>query len=159
MTAPVFAVTLMLALAQTQPREVTFQGCMTPGIDKDTYILNPVTVLAEPQGGLLPEAAHGRRVFFWFDNDGELRKNGGRMVEVRGTVTGLEESEIELKAGRQKDGGLIVEFEGPGRDVRAPNATVGSAVGTGGRVVPEKNDLKAYLVRITVKEVKATGTC
>ena len=34
---------------------------------------------------------------------------------MRGKFQKLEKSEIELKAGPQKDGGLIVEFEGPGK--------------------------------------------
>jgi hypothetical protein len=36
---------------------------------------------------------------------------------------------------------------------------VGTSVGTGGRVEPEKHDIKTYLLRIDVQSVKATGTC
>jgi len=159
MTATWLAATMILALAQAQPREITFQGCVTPGLDKGTYVLSPVTHIMGPDAGLVPEVAHGRRVLFWLDNDAEVRKYPGRMVEVQGQFTDIKESEIELKAGRQKDGGLIVEFEGHGKDVRVPNATVGTATGTGGRIEPGKNDIKTYLLRIDVKAVKATGTC
>ena len=82
------------------------------------------------------------------------------MVEVRGEFSGLEESEIELKAGRQDKGGMVVEFEGPGRDVRVPNAAVGDAIGTSGRTVPEKDDIKTYLAHVDVKQVRViTGSC
>jgi hypothetical protein len=54
---------------------------------------------------------------------------------------------------------LVVEFEGPGKDVKASNSTVGPAVGTAGRVVPEKNDVPTYLAHINVKEVKLMGEC
>jgi len=159
MTSTLLAVTMLLALGQAQPREITFQGCVTPGLDKGTYVLTSVAHLMGPDAGLVPEVAHGRRVLFWLDNDSDVRKYPGRMVEVQGRFKDIEESEIELKAGHHKDGGLIVEFEGPGKDVRAPNATVGTSVGTGGRVEPEKHDIKTYLLRIDVQSVKATGTC
>ena len=159
MTATLLAATMALAFAQAEPREITFHGCVKPGLDRDTYILSPVTHLVNPAAGLVPEVAHGRRVFFWLDNDAELHKHAGRMVEVQGRVAELKESEIEVKAGRHKDGGVIVEFEGPGKDVRSSNAAAGAGVGTGGRTVPEKNDTKTYLLRIDVTAVKATGAC
>jgi len=82
------------------------------------------------------------------------------MVEVRGTFDGLKESEIEMKAGRQRDGGLVVEFEGPGPDVKVPNAQVGAAIGTAGRTEPEKDDIKTYLAIVDVKQVRViSGTC
>jgi hypothetical protein len=89
-----------------------------------------------------------------------VKKHIGRMIEVRGQFSGLEESEIELKAGAQDRGGLVVEFEGPGRDVKVPNAAVGGAIGTSGRTEPEKNDVKTYLAYVDVKQVRViTGSC
>jgi hypothetical protein len=82
------------------------------------------------------------------------------MVEVTGTPAGLEESEVELKAGRQKGGGLVAEFEGPGRDVKASNETVGQALGTSGRTASEKNDIKTFLMKVKVESVRpVAGTC
>lgn len=97
----------------------------------------------------MPEFAHGRQVFFWLSND----------AEVRGEFSGIKESEIEIKAGRHKDGGLIVEFEGPGKDVRSSTTATGAAVDTAGGAKPEKNDIKTYLLRVDVKAVMTTGTC
>lgn len=159
MTAAFIAATMVLALGQSAPRDITLHGCVTPAQDPGTYFLSSVTHVTDPNGGQIPEMAHGRRVFFWLDNDEDVRKNMGRMVEVRGRFSAIEESEAELKAGRHKDGGLIVEFEGPGKDVRAPDGAAGVSVGTAGRVTPERNDVKTYLMRVDVKSVKATGSC
>lgn len=156
---PLFASQQSPAQRQTQQRQITFHGCVTAGLEKGTYVLAPVTHLVAPDAGQIPEFAHGRQIFFWLDDDGEVKTHVGRLVEVRGEFAAIEESEIEIKTGRHKDGGVIVEFEGPGRDVRASSAASGAAVGTSGAPAPEKNDIKSYLLRIDVKSVKATGTC
>ena len=145
--------------ANSTKQQITFHGCVTPGVDTGTYVMTDVMAVPGPGGATMPEVAHGRRVLFWLHNDDDLKTHMGRMVEVRGEFRDLEKSEIELKAGPQKDGGLVVEFEGPGKDVRASNDTVGIAVGTAGRVVPEKNDVPTYLAHINVEEVKLMGEC
>lgn len=169
MKSTLFAAALLAAaaplIASQQPavepsslRQITFHGCVTPGIDKGTYVLAASYVL-EPEAGRVPEFAHGRQVFFWLDDDADIRENIGRTVEVRGEFASIEESEVEIKAGRHKDGGLIVEFEGPGKDLRTSAATSGVAVGTAGARTPEKNDIKSYLLRVDVKSVTSMGTC
>jgi hypothetical protein len=141
-------------------RSVTLQGCVTPGVDKNTVALTSVNEIAEPGKSVMPAEAHGRRVVFWLMPDKELVNHAGQKVEVRGDAGKIEESEIELKAGRHQQGGLIVEFEGPGKDVKVPNAAVGSAIGTAGRTDAEKNDVKTFLIRVNVKDVKTLeGTC
>jgi hypothetical protein len=140
-------------------KEITLQACVMAGVDKDTYYMTRATEVTPSGGARLPEGAHGRRVLFWLHDDNDVRKHIGQLVEVKGTWRDLEKSEIELKAGRQKDGGLIVEFEGPGKDVLAPNSVVGPAVGTAGRAVPEHDDIPTYLVNVDVKEVRAMGAC
>jgi len=145
--------------ASSTEKKITFHGCVMPGVDRDTYVMTQVMEIPGPGGATMPEYAHGRRVLFWLHRDDDVKKHVGHMIEVRGGFRDLEKSEIELKAGTQKDGGLIVEFEGPGKDVRASNSTVGPAVGTAGRVVPEKNDVPTYLANINIEEVKVIGEC
>lgn len=161
------AIALLLAaapLASAQSgssKEVTLHGCVIAGETPGTYAMTNVVETPGANGtAVMPEVAHGRRVLFWLKNDDNVKKHIGRMVEVRGTFDGLKESEIEMKAGRQRDGGLVVEFEGPGRDVKVPNAEVGAAIGTAGRTEAEKNDIKTYLAMVDVKQVRViTGTC
>ena len=158
--AMALAVTPLAAAQQrADDKEVTIHGCVIPG-ERGTYAMTNVTEVPGPGGSVMPEYAHGRRILFWLRNDDNVRKHIGRMVEVRGRFAGLEESEIELKAGRQDKGGLVVEFEGPGRDVRVPNAQVGAAIGTTGRTEAEKDDVKTYLAYVDVRQVRViTGSC
>ena len=153
------AVGLSSVAATAQQNQIAFHGCVTPGVDAGSYVMTNLMEMPEPGGSTMPEVEHGRRILYWLDNDDDVKKHIGGMVEVRGEFTKLEKSEIELKAGRQKDGGLIVEFEVPGKDVRASNAAVGAAVGTAGRVDAEKNDIPTFLAHIDVKSVKAMGAC
>ena len=160
-----------LALAQAQgssatqtnanvKNDVTLQGCVTPGVDKGTVALTQVNEIAQPGRSVMPAEAHGRRVIFWLMPDTELAKHVGHMVQVRGKTDKIEESEIELKAGHQQSGGLVVEFEGPGKDVKLPNEVIGSTIGTAGRTTPEKNDIKTFLIRVNVDSVQALeSTC
>jgi hypothetical protein len=140
-------------------RVITLRGCVTPGVDKGSYVLTHLEEVTEPGQSAMPAQAHGRRVVFWLDHDSDVKRDIGQSVEVRGRLSKFEDSEIELKAGPAKDGGLLAEFEGPGKDVEIPNATVGDAVGTTGRTVPEKKDVKTLLVRVAVDTVLPTGPC
>jgi hypothetical protein len=140
----------------SEPREITLRGCVVPGLDKDTFVLTHVTEVPPASGSVMPATAHGQRVVFWLDEKDDLLKHANSAVEVRGTFDGFEESEIELKAGSHPDGGLIAEFEGPGKDVRVANQTVAGAIGTSGRTEPEKDDIKTMLVKVDVKDVQAT---
>jgi hypothetical protein len=168
MSWPLIALAMLLALvpvagasqqANSTKRQMTFHGCVMPGVDRGTYVMTDVMQLPGSSGATMPEVAHGRRVLFWLHNDDDVKKHIGHMVEVRGEFRDLEKSEIELKAGPQKQGGLIVEFEGPGKDVRASHDAAGAAVGTAGRTVPERNDVPTYLAHINVENVKVVGEC
>ena len=144
----------------SESREITLRGCVVPGLESGTYVLSHVTEVPAAGGSAMPAAAHGRRVVFWLDERDDVLKHANSGVEVRGTFDEVEESEIELKEGAHPDGGLIAEFEGPGEDVKVPNAAVAGAIGTSGRSEPEKNDIKTMLVKVDVKDVKAIDhTC
>ena len=134
---------------------ITLRGCVVPGADKGTYVLTHVTEVPPAGRSAMPETAHGRRVVFWLDKHDELLKHANHAVEVTGKLDGAEESEIELKNGDRKDGGLLAEFEGPGKDVRVPNETVGRAIGTTGRASSDKSDVKTMLLKVKVADVKA----
>ena len=140
--------------------KITLHGCVRPGIDKDTVLMTDVIEVTDAGQSALPADAHGRKVLFWLDRDEALKAHVGDMVQLTGVQGGLEKSEIELKPGRQKGGGLVAEFEGPGRNVKAPNDIVGPAIGTSGRVAAEKNDVPTFLVKVKVDNVRAVnGTC
>jgi hypothetical protein len=138
-------------------KPLTLRGCVAPGVDKRTYVLTQLSEATRGGQSAMPDSAHGRRVVFLFDKKDEMLKHVNQAVEVTGTINGFEESEIELKNGDAPDGGLLVEFEGPGKDVRVSNAAAGGVVGTGGRTTPDKNDIKTMLVKVKVTGVIVTA--
>ena len=139
---------------------ITLAGCVRAGVDKDTVLMTDVVEVATAGRSAMPAEAHGRKVLFWLDRDEQLKAHVGHKVEVTGIQDGFETSEVELKTGRQKDGGLVAEFEGPGRDVKASNDVVGQAIGTSGRQEAGKDDVPTLLVKVKVGAVRpATGTC
>jgi hypothetical protein len=156
--APIAAAQQSPTAAPAANGKITLQGCVRPAVDKDQVLVTDVTEVVGAGQSAIPTEAHGRKVIFWLDRDEALKPHVGHMVEVTGTQGKIENSEIELKAGRQKDGGLVVEFEGPGKDVKASNAVVGQPLGTSGRVTPEKNDVKTFLIHVKVDSVRPLTT-
>lgn len=146
--------------APASSEKITLQGCVRPALDKGQVLVTDVTEITNAGQSAIPAEAHGRKVIFWLDRDDALKPHVGHMVEVTGTKGKIENSEVELKEGRQKDGSLVVEFEGPGKDVKASNDVVGQPLGTSGRVTPEKNDIKTFLVHVKVDNVRPLpATC
>ena len=160
-----FATVPLLAAPQSSPQpspdsRITLQGCVRSGLESGTVLMTDVTEVTTGGQSAVPEEAHGRKVIFWLDKDDPLKSHVGHRVEVTGTRGSVEKSEIELKQGHQKTGGLVVEFEGPGHDVKASNSVVGGALGTSGRTQPEKDDIKTFLYKVKVDDVRALpGTC
>lgn len=140
---------------ESDVKEITLRGCVTPAEGDDQFVLTRVIEVASPAGSTIPSSAHGRKVVFWLDDDDALAQHANKGVEVRGEIDGFEESEIEFKAGPHKEGGLLVEFEGPGDDVVIAQSKVADAIGTSGREEAEKDDIKTMLVKVDVKDVKA----
>jgi hypothetical protein len=132
--------------------DIRLRGCVVPGLDKGTFALTRVSQVEPNEPFAIPPVADGRRVVFWLSDASKLRDYVGRMVEVRGKADDkAEESEIEIKSG-PRDGGLIVEFEGPGKDVRVPGEAVADAIGTSGRADAGK-DIKTFVVKVDVDDV------
>ena len=158
--APIAAQQAAPTPAPASSGKITLQGCVRPAVDKNQVLVSDVTEVTATGQSAIPAEAHGRKVIFWLDRDDALKPHVGHMVEITGTKGKIENSEVELKEGRQKDGSLVVEFEGPGKDVKASNDVVGQPLGTSGRVTPEKNDIKTFLVHIKVDSVRPlTASC
>ena len=135
------------------PGMVTLRGCVTPGAEMDSFVLTRVQEVT-PGKSAMPAEAHGRRVIFWLDDEKAIAPHSGKTVEVHGMLGQVEQSEVELKIGRYRDGGLLVEFEGPGKDVVASADTIPAPVGTTGSAAPGRNDLKTFLVHVKVNDVR-----
>jgi hypothetical protein len=159
----VMAFTTVLALSPAlasaeDVKDITLRGCVVRGVEKDTFALTRVTEVQKNGLSTIPSASQGHRVVFWFNKDDDFKKHVAEMVEVKGEMGEIKESEIELKPGKQKDGGLVAEFEGPGKDVKVPNDVIGTAIGTAGDV--SKKDIKVFLIKVDVDDVKRVdGDC
>lgn len=125
---------------------VTLQGCVIAGQKKDTYLLSQVK---EWPTGLSQMGKHGARMY-WIDKRGdEMKAHLGHTIQLTGKITDVEKSEIELKPG--EDGtGLLVEIEGPGRDVVTPAINAGVNPATS----PNAHDIPITLLRLKVEELK-----
>jgi hypothetical protein len=136
---------------------IVLRGCVVPGENSGTYVMTHVSEVAQAGRSAMPDEAHGRRVVFWLDRKSDMLKHQNKAVTVKGSIVGYKDSEIELKNGDTKDGDLLAEFEGPGKDVKVPNQVVGDAVGTSGRTTAEKNDVKTMLVKVKVSDIQETS--
>ena len=122
---------------------VTLQGCVTAGEKEDTWVLTNVRewpISATDMG------KYGKR-YYWLDKLGkDLRAHGGHTIQITGKITGVEKSEIDIKSG-EANGGMNVEIEGPGKDVRttAENAQVGAITG---------KDIPITLLKVKVDDLK-----
>ena len=134
----------------TVGQSVTLISCVEKGQKADTYILtNVADVPVHP-------ATMGK-VVYWLDDVKPLRSHVGHQVRVRGTVTEVKQGEMEIKAGDDGRGGLNVEIEGPGRDVRTAASKAG--VASPGQS-PAKGDIKTTLVKLKVDDVTmAAASC
>lgn len=162
----VIAAATVLALAPTlasaeDVKDITLRGCVVRGVEKDTFAITNVTEIKKDGLSTIPSSTQGHRVILWFNNDGKFKEHVGELIEVKGEMGEIKETEIELKAGKQKDGGLVAEFEGPGKDVKVSNDVIGSEIGTAGRTEGDKGkkDLKAFLVKVDVDDVKRISNC
>jgi hypothetical protein len=157
-----FVMVLLTALTASAQvvakRDITLRGCVVPGVEKDSFVITQTKEVTKDDQSAIPATMNGRHIIFWLNDSDELKDHVGRMVEVKGEIQGIEESEIEFKAGSHKDGGLIVEFEGPGDDVKVASEALGGAVGTSGTA--DGKNLKTFVIRIDVEDVdQVEGTC
>lgn len=122
---------------------VTLQGCVSAAKDKDTWVL---TNVSEWPMSTTDMGKFGKR-YYWLDKVGkDLRQHGGHTIQVTGKITEVKKSEIDIKSG-EADGGMNVEIEGPGKDVKttAENAQVGALTG---------KDIPITLLKVKVDDIK-----
>jgi hypothetical protein len=122
---------------------VTLQGCVSAAEAKDTWVL---TNVHEWPMSTTDMGKYGKR-YYWLDKLGkDLRQHGGHTIQVTGKITEVKKSEIDIKSG-DADGGMNVEIEGPGKDVKttAENAQVGALTG---------KDIPITLLKVKVDDIK-----
>ena len=130
---------------------IAIEGCVTAGENDDTFVLGAVREIP----GRPVET--GLRRVYWLDDVDELEGKVGQVVRVDGRIDGIEEGKMDVKPGKADDGGTIVELEGPGRDVDATPATIGTAGAAGRTAEAPKTSLT--VIRLDVDKVTIVRAC
>ena len=131
---------------------VTLQGCVTAAEKKETYVL---TGVREWPAGKSEMGKFGPRMY-WIDKTAkDLKGHLGHTVQLTGKITDVEKSEMEIKTG-ESGAGIVVEIEGPGRDVVTSPKNAGVSPATR----PNKDDIKITLLKLHIDELKMmSSTC
>lgn len=139
----------MMALAGTasqdvngQDQKVTITGCAVKGT-------------GDGDGFLLANGADMKaRVLYWLDDDDdEVQKFIGQLVEVTGEVEGdVKRGEIEVE---RENGMIELEIKAGDRKATVKLADVPSAIGTSGAVKDRETELPYLVRKLDVKSAKS----
>jgi hypothetical protein len=146
--------------------KVTVVGCAVKGNgDGDGFLLaNSVeqttrtTVTPTPAGAAVSQtttnALKPARILYWLDDDDhEVAKLMGQLIEVTGEVEGdIKRGEIEIE---RENGMIELEIKAGGRKANVKLADVPSAVGTSGSVKDHEVELPYLVRKLDVKSAKS----
>jgi hypothetical protein len=151
----VFAFNTNAQVVKQHGDDITVRGCVTPGAKSG---LSPEQTLVWSRGDMMlsnvMSAGEGDRlaqhVFYWLDDDEDLAKHVGQMVEVTGDLGDFKKGEIEVK----KDGdftNIEMKLGGKTEKARVPTSWFGTA--------PREGEWDIVSRRIDVDHVKVLGAC
>jgi hypothetical protein len=161
---------IRIAAAETQEK-VTLTGCAVKGNgDGDGFLLaNSVeqttrtTSTPTPSGSTVSSTTatemKSARILYWLDDDDdEVAKLMGQLVEVTGEVEGdVKRGEIEVE---RENGMIELEIKADGRKANVKLADVPSAIGTSGSVKDREVELPYVVRKLDVKSAKSIApTC
>ena len=142
---------------------ITMRGCLQK-VSGDSTTAPPMLVwtrsdlmmaglkAAEPNSpAAIGTTGMGERVFYWLDDEEDLSKHLGRMVEIKGELKDFEKGEIEVK--REGEFTEIqLELGGKKEKARVPVSWIGPT---------SKRDQEFDIVarRIDVEKVRVIGDC
>ena len=135
---------------------VTLQGCVTAAEKKDTYVL---TGVKEWPAGNSEMGKYGPRMY-WIDKSAkDLKGHLGHTVQLTGKITDVEKSEMEIKTG-ESGAGIVVEIEGPGKDVKTSPANANVDMSKRAGIKSGEKDVKITLLKLHIDELKMmSSTC
>ena len=129
-----------------QDQEVTIVGCAVKGNgDGDGFLLANIT------------AANPTRVLYWLDDDDdEVEKLMGQLVEITGKVEGdIKRGEIEVE---RENGMIELEIKAGDRKANVKLADVPAAIGTAGAVKDRETELPYVVRKLDVKSAKSVAS-
>ena len=138
---------------------VTLTGCVVPTSQssrptliwtRGEIMLAGVDAAAGAPTNPIGTAGVSGRVFYWLDNDEDLRKHIGQRVEIKGELEDFEEGEIQVK----RDGAFTdieLEIDGHTEKARVPTAWLGTA--------PDEAEFKIVAREVDVDDIRVLGSC
>jgi len=144
--------------------DITVRGCITRGATRSP---DAPSMLVWSRSDIMLEAARALdapravgasgvagRVFYWLDDDDDLSRHVGRMVEVKGDLEDFEKGEIEIS----RDGAFTeieLDLDGRKEKARIPSARLGPPRAAG------DHDIEFDIVarKIDVDDVRVLGPC
>ena len=149
--------------------KVTLTGCAVKGNgDGDGFLLaNSVeqttrtTTTPTPAGSTVSSTTTTNemkpaRILYWLDDDDhEVAKLMGQLIEVTGEVEGdVKRGEIEVE---RENGMIELEIKADGRKANVKLADVPSAIGTAGAVKDHETELPYVVRKLDVKSAKSVA--
>jgi hypothetical protein len=136
--------------------EITIRGCVgrvSPGGPTDERMLvwtRGDIMLSSPSA--LRSGQLAERVFYWLDDDDneDLSKHIGQMVEIKGDLDDFEKGEIDI----ERDGDFTrieLKLDGKTEKARVPTAWLGASRGEG--------EFDIVSRKVDVDSVKVLGAC
>lgn len=144
--------------------DITIRGCITraaadrrdaPAMlvwSRSDIMLEAAKALDEPRA--VGTGGVAGRVFYWLDDDEDLARHIGQMVEVKGDLKDFEKGQIEIK----RDGAFTeIELDLDGREekARVPTAWLGPRGSSGDYEV----ELDIVARKVDVENVRVLGPC
>ncbi len=175
LTSIAAAMVLTALVAGTTPADVTaagekvtLTGCAVKGNgDGDGFLLaNSVeqttrtTTTPTPAGTVSSTTTTNEmkpaRILYWLDDDDhEVAKLMGQLIEVTGEVEGdVKRGEIEVE---RENGMIELEIKAGGRKANVKLADVPSAIGTAGAVKDHETELPYVVRKLDVKSAKSVA--
>jgi hypothetical protein len=164
LVAAAAALAAQQAVATVEDDDITIRGCVRAA---DVRASVPTTMLVWTRGDIMlvgvtaggtpppnPVGTTGiaGRVFYWLDDDENLAKHIGQMVEIKGALKDLEIGDVEID--REGDFTEIeLDLDGKKERARVPTAWLR---GTG---ADRDQEFKIAARRIVVDDVRVLGAC
>jgi hypothetical protein len=142
--------------------DITITGCIVPAAEvtsspealfwsRGGLMLAGAGAAAVPNTNAVSASGLSGRVFYWLDDDEDLRKHLGKRVEIKGEIEDLEDGEIKVS----RDGDFTeieLDIDDDKETARVPTSWFGAAT-------PKDAEFKIAVREVDVDEVRELGVC
>jgi hypothetical protein len=142
--------------------KITLTGCLVPADQvtaspdalfwsKGGLMLAGAGAAAAPSTNAIAASGISGRVFYWLDDEDDLRDHVGKRVEIKGDLEDLEDGKVKVS----RDGDFTeieLDIDGDKEEARVPTSWFGS-------VQPKDAEFKIAVREVDVDEVRALGAC